>query len=158
MDKIITIIRESRVARFLIPAGLILIICGIIFLNATNKSKDFIKTESTVTKVILEQEAFTDDKGERTEATYIVNVKYTVNGKEYEAELGGMSEYKEGQKITIYYNPSDPGQITQTKSPVIPIVMIAGGIAALAGGIISGINAVKRIKEMKDQEKEWANG
>ena len=158
MDRILLIIRESRVARFLMPAGLILVICGIIFLNAVNKSKDYIKTESTVTKVELEQEAYTDDKGERTEATYTVYVKYTVDGKDYETELGGMSEQKEGDKITIFYNPSDPGQITQTKSPVIPIVLIVGGIAALAGGIISGINAVKKIKKMKDQEKEWANG
>ncbi len=158
MDKVLLIIRESRAARFLIPGGLILFVCGLIFLNAVNQSKDYIKTESTVTKVELEQEAYTDSNGDRTEASYFVYVKYTVDGKEYEAELGGMSELKEGQKLTIYYNPSDPTRVTQTKSPLVPIILIAAGIAALAGGIISGINAVKKYKKMKDQEKEWANG
>lgn len=158
MNKIITVIRESRVARFLIPAGLMLIVFGIIFFIAVNRSKDYIKTEATVTKVELEQEAYTDGNGDRVEATYTVSVKYTADGKEYESELGGLSEYKVGDKMTVYYNPADPAQITQINNPVIPLIIIAAGIAALAGGIISSINAVKRMKKMKDQEKEWANG
>lgn len=158
MNKIATILRESYVARFLIPAGIILIVCGILFLRATIQSRDYVKTESTVTKVELEQEAYTDANGNHVEATYKVNVKYTVGGKEYEGELGGLSEQKTGEKMTIYYNPADPSQITQTKSPVIPIIMLAGGVAAIVGGIISGINAVKRYNKMQEQEKEWANG
>ena len=158
MNKIAMIIRESRVARFLIPAGLILIVCGVIFFGASKQNQDYIKTESTVTKVDLEQEASTDAEGNTVAATYTVSVKYTVDGKEYEAELGGMSKYKEGEKMTIYYNPSDPSQITQTKSLVIPLIIIAAGIAAIAGGIVSGINAIKRYQKMKEQEREWSNG
>ena len=158
MNKIVTILRESRLARFLIPGGIIVIVFGLIFFTASKQNQNYVQTESTVTKVELEQEAYTDSNGDRTEASYFVYVKYTVDGKEYEAELGGMSELKEGQKLTIYYNPSDPTRVTQTKSPLVPIILIAAGIAALVGGIISGINAVKKYKKMKDQEKEWANG
>ena len=158
MNKFAAILRESRLARFLIPAGIILIVCGIIFFGAMRKNQDYVKTESTVTKVEVDQEAHTDADGNPVEATYKVSVKYTVGGKEYESELGGVSKFKEGDKMTIYYNPADPSQITQTKSLVIPLVMFAAGIAALAGGIVSIINAVKKMNKMKEQEKEWTNG
>ena len=157
MNKIATILRESRLARFLIPAGILLLVFGIIFFGASNSSKDYIKTQATVTKVELEEEAHTDASGNRQEATYTATVKYTVDGREYEAELGGLSEYKVGDKMTIYYNPADPGQVTMTTSLLIPLVIIAGGIAMLAGGVVSGANAVKRYKRMKLQE-EWKNG
>ena len=37
------------------------------------------------------------------------------------------------------------------------IVIIVAGVASLTGGIISGVNAVKRNKKMKEQERSWAN-
>ena len=158
MNKIATILRESRVARFLIPAGLMLIAFGVIVFIINVKNKDYIKTESTVTRSELEQEAYKDASGNLVDATYIVYVKYTVDGREYEADLPGLPEYKAGEKMTIYYNPADPAQITQTKSIILPLAIIAVGAAALAGGILSGMNAVKRYKRMKEQEQEWANG
>ena len=158
MNRIAAILRESRAARFLIPAGIILIVCGILFLHASIQNRDYIRTESTVTKVELEQEAHKDTDGNKVEATYAVTVKYTVDGREYEAEIGGQGERREGEKMTIYYNPADPGQITQTKSPVLPMIIVAGGIAALAGGIVSGVRTVKRYRHRKEQEKEWENG
>ena len=51
MNKFATIIRESRVARFLIPAGIILIVFGIIFFVISKKNQDYIETESTIAKV-----------------------------------------------------------------------------------------------------------
>ena len=158
MNNLIAILRESRLARFLIPAGLILIVCGIVFFTVSKKNQDYVQTESTVTKVELEEEAHTDGSGNRVEATYVLSVKYAVNGKDYEAELSGMSGGKVGEKMTIYYNPADPSQITQTKSLIIPLIMIAAGAAGLAGGIVSAVNTVKKFKRMKEQEKEWANG
>ena len=158
MNKIAAILRESGLARFLIPAGIMLIVGGIIFFGANRKNQDYIQTTSTVTKVTLEEEAHTDANGNRVEATYLVTVKYTVDGKEYEAELGGQSERKVGDSMKIYYNPADPNMVTQTKSLIIPLVIIAAGAAALAGGTVSAVNAVKRYNKMKEQEKEWANG
>ena len=121
------------------------------------KNSDYIKTESVVSKVEVAQEAYVDADGNHVEATYDISVKYTVDGKEYEAELNGLSERKTGDRITIYYNPSDPSQITQTKSLLLPIAIILGGIVAFVSGIISGIKSIKRYKKMKEQEKEWAN-
>ncbi len=159
MNTIITVLRESRLARFLIPAGLILLICGIIFLAVTLNQQDYEKTEAIVTGVELIEEAHTDANGDHVDANYSVDLKYTVDGKEYETKgLEGVGERKVGETMIIYYNPKNPQEITQTKSPVIPIILIVGGIAALVGGIVSAVNAVRRIRMMKEQEREWANG
>ena len=155
MNKIITFFRESSLARFLIPCGLIFTICGIIFLFASIQNQDYIQTDAVISKVELEQEAYIDSDDNRVEATYTISVKYTVDGKEYEEELGGLPKYNIGDKMTIYYNPSNPSQITQTKSLMLPIIIIIGGVIALVSGIVSGINAINRYKKMKEQEKGW---
>ncbi len=157
MNKLFTFFRESQVARFLIPLGLILTIFGVVVFSINMKNQNYVKTESTISKVELVEEEHIDANGDTVQATYKIFVKYTVDGKEYEEELGELSgKYKEGEKMTIYYDPKNPSEITQTTSLVLPIVMIAGGIAAFIGGIISGVNAIKKHKKMKEQEKEWA--
>lgn len=158
MDKIITFMRESRVARFLIPLGLILIVFGIIIFIINMKNSNYLPVNVIVTKTELYEEAYTDTEGNHMDATYKVFVKYSVDGKDYETELGILSGYKENDRLNIYYNPDNPNEITQTKSLIIPIIMVAGGIASLIGGIVSGVNAYKRIKKMKEQEKGWVNG
>ena len=158
MNKIITIIRESALARFLIPAGVILIVFGVVFFGASKRNQHYEKTEAQVTSVVMEEAASTDANGNRTEATYLLGLKYTVDGKEYETHLSGMSKREVGDRITIYYDPADPNQITQTKSLIIPLVIIAAGIGACVGGIVSGVNAIRRYKNMKAQEREWTYG
>ena len=157
MNKLFTFFRESQVARFLIPLGLILTIFGIVVFSINMKNQNYVKTESTISKVELVEEEHIDANGDTVQATYKVSVKYSVDGKDYEEELGELSgKYKEGEKMTIYYDPKNPSEITQTTSLVLPIVMIVGGIAAFASGIVSGANAIKRHKKMKEQEKEWS--
>ena len=158
MNKLTYILRESQTARFFIPAGIILTIFSIIFFNASVQNKNYIKTESTVTNVVMDEEAHTDADGEHIDASYTVTVKYTVDGTEYESDLSGLSEYTVGDKMTIYYNPDDPSLITQTKSIIIPLIMGAAGIAAFVFGLISGANAIKRYQKMKNQEREWTHG
>jgi len=158
MNKIIMIIRESALARFLIPAGVILIVFGVVFFGASKRNQHYKQTEAQVTSVELEEAASTDATGNRTEVTYLLGLKYTVGGREYEADLSGMSKYEVGDRITIYYDPADPNRITQTKSLVIPLIIIAAGIAAVVAGIISGVNAIRRYKNMKAQEREWTHG
>ena len=158
MNKLATILRESRLARFLIPAGIMLVAFGIFFFSASKRNQNYVETQATVTSVELEEEAHTDGSGNRVEATYKAGVKYTAGGKEYESELSGVSKYEVGDKVKIYYDPADPNQITMSKSLIIPLIIIAAGIAMLVGGTVSCINAVKRYNKMKAQEEEWANG
>ena len=152
------IFRESGPARFLIPAGIILIIFGIIFFRSSVQARDYLRTEATVVTAEREEETVTDSSGTRTEVTWNVTLSYTADGREYEAELSGVGECKAGDKMTIWYDPADPGRITQSKSVIVPLVLIAAGIAAFAGGAVSGVRAVKKMKKMKEQEREWANG
>ena len=157
MNKIIMLFRESITARFFMPLGIILIVIGVIIFGINKENQNYIKTNAIVSRMDLVRESYIDENHNVVEATYNVYVKYNVDGKEYEEELGELSGYKENQEITIYYNPDDPVKITQTKSLVLPIVMILFGFISFVGGIISGLNAIKRIKKMNDQEREWKN-
>ena len=157
MNKIATFLRESALARFLIPAGLILIIFGVVVFVINTKNQNYKEIEATVSNVTLSEDEYTDADGNHVDATYDIDVKYTVEGNEYESELNGMSKHNIGEKIKIYYNPSNPSEITQTKSLILPIVIIVAGIIALVSGIISGMNSIKKYKKMKEQEKGWAN-
>lgn len=157
MNKIIMFFRESITARFFIPLGIILIVFGVIIFGINKENQNYIKTNAIVSRMDLVRESYIDENHNVVEATYNVYVKYNVDGKEYEEELGELSGYKENQEITIYYNPDDPVKITQTKSLVLPIVMILFGFVSFVGGIISGLNSIKKIKKMNDQEREWKN-
>ena len=158
MNNIATFFRESRIARFFIPLGIVLIVFSVFLFISDNQNKDYIKTESTVSKTELVKEATYDNEGNKEEATYRIFVKYTVDGKEYEQELGEMFERTVGDKVTIVYDPSDPTKISQPSSPILNFALLIGGIAALVGGVLSVVNAVKRHKKMKEQEESWKNG
>ena len=157
MNKIFTFMRESQTARFFIPAGLILIIFGIVVFVITLNNQNYVKIKATVANVEETQETNVDDGETNITTIYNATVNYTVDGKEYTQTLDNVSKCKVGDKMDIYYNPKDPNQITQTKSIILPIVIIVAGIISLTGGIISAINAVKRHKNMKEQERSWAN-
>ena len=158
MNSMATFFRESRTARFFIPAGIILIIFGIFMFIVNNDNKNYVEVESTVTSIDVDQEAYIDAEGNQVEATYTVKLTYTVDGKEYTGELSGVSKYNTGDKMKIYYNPDNPTQITQTKSLILPIAIIVAGIAALAFGIISSVHAIKERRKLKTQEEGWKNG
>ena len=157
MNKIFTFMRESQTARFFIPAGLVLIIFGIVVFVITLNNQNYVKIKATVTNVEETQETNVDDGETNITTIYNATVNYTVDGKEYTQTLDNVSKCKVGDKMDIYYNPKDPNQITQTNSLILPSVIIFAGIASLVGGIISAVNAVKRHKKMKEQERSWAN-
>lgn len=158
MNKILTFMRESSTARFFIPLGLLLVIFGVVFFIINTKNQDYIKIEATVLNVELEEDEYIDTDGNQVEAKYNVTIQYTVDGKDYTNTLENVSKYNVGDKTTVYYNPKDPTKITQTKTLIIPIIMIILGIVSFVGGIISASNAMKRYKKMKEQERSWENG
>lgn len=158
MNKIATFFRESSTARFLIPLGIVLIIFGVVFFISDNKNKNYKKIEAIVSKTELVQEETIDSEGNTDPAMYKIFVKYTVDGKEYETELGELYEHKVGEKIKIVYNPENPTQISQPPSLILNICLLAGGVASLAGGIISAVKAVQKHNKMKAQEESWKNG
>ena len=90
MNSIATFFRESNTARFFIPLGIILIVFSILLFSVGKHNKNYIKIESTVSKVELLNEARYDADGNKEEATYNIFVKYKVDIKEYKTELGEM--------------------------------------------------------------------
>ncbi len=157
MNKIAKFFRDYAFARFAIPAGLILIVFGYILFGIVNTRKDYPQTTATVTKVELYEEAHWDGDTEQ-EATYQIFVKYTVDGTEYEEELGILPEMKVGQTVKIDYDPKDPHNISQPTGAWLPIAIAALGIVALIAGIVSVVKTRKKNIALKHQEKEWANG
>ena len=157
MNKLAVFLRESMATRALLFIGITLVVFGVATFVINQKNQNYVKVEAVVSKVELAQEATTDANGDPVEATYKVYVKYTVDGKEYDELLGELSGYKKDQKVTIYYDPQDPSKITQTKSLVLPIVLIVGGVASIVGGVISGVNAINKNKKLKEQERSWKN-
>ncbi len=156
MSKFLILLRESQFARFLIPAGILLIVFGIVSFTINKNNQNYLQTEAVVISAELAEAEHTDADGNHVDATYTIIVKYTVDGKEYETLLGELPGYKVGDMMKIYYNPDDPSQITQTKSMVLPIVIIVAGVAVLAGGIVIGVRAVGRYNRLKEQEAGWA--
>ena len=53
--------RESYTARFLIPVGIILIVVSIFVFMAVDHTKDFVKTDSIVSRMELYENQYTDD-------------------------------------------------------------------------------------------------
>lgn len=155
MNKLAVFLRESMATRALLSIGIILVVFGTFVFIANKKNQNYLPVEAVVSKTELVEEAHTDANGDPVEASYKVYVKYTVDGKEYEEVLGELSGYKKEQKVTIYYDPKDPSKITQTKSLVLPVVLIAAGVVSIVGGIVSGLNSIKKHKKMKEQERSW---
>ena len=156
MNKLAEFARESAAARILIPSGIILIVFGIFMTFFATYTRYYIEADAVVTRAELYEEA---DPKDNQEATYTVYVKYTVDGKEYEEEYGIFPGYKEGDTVRICYNPENAAEIAQPgNNKLMGSAIIAAGLIALILGIRSIVNAVKRQKALKEQEKEWSYG
>ena len=147
MNKLVNILHETKGLVSLIPIGLLLIVFGILSFISVERTKDYIKTEAVVTKASLYEDAYTDADGNHYDATYTVYVKYTVDGDEYNREYGIFSNYKEGDKVTIAYNPENPNEIVQPNGVVLPIIFLGLGIISLIVGVIKLIKALNKRPE-----------
>ena len=98
------VLNRTQFIFLIIGAGLI--IGGFFLVRST---LIFTKTAIEAPAEITRLEKYIDSDGD---TAYDVYVKYTVNGKEYEAELPYYSSgmYK-GKKITILYDSGNPGKI-----------------------------------------------
>lgn len=157
MNTIAKFFRESMAARFLIPAGLILIVFSVFVFIGVDKTSRYPKIEAQVSSVELYEAGHYDEVMENwTEDTYRVTVKYTIDGIDYDNEYGIFpAGYNVGDKVTICYNPDNPNEISQPTGILLPIIILALGVASIAGGVISIVVAVKKHNKLKEQEKEW---
>ena len=81
-----------------------------------------------------------------------LKLSYTVNGETYRTSYteSGKTEYKVGEKKTVYYDPKNPEKVFAVPSPkglVLPAIVMIG----CAYCIIAGIINIKREKERKSK-------
>ena len=140
-NKFARFMRNTGPARFFIPAGIILIIFGVIMMGF--KTDNFVETVGKVTEVVESLNA-------ENQKEYEVYFTYTVDGKEYKNSFPGMPEpSKEGDEIKLFYNPEDPEQITNSKlGGFIPPIVIAVGAAALVFGVFKTVKSFRKSKEL----------
>ena len=148
-NKFARLMRNTGTARFLIPAGIILIIFGIILLGF--KTDNYVETVGKVTKV----EQYIDHNGENTQTVYDVDFEYIVDGKQYNGSFSGLGKaYNAGEDIKVFYDPEKPENITNAKGAGIigPIAIGLGALAAV-GGVLSAVKAFKKSRELDDEIK-----
>ena len=154
MNRIAKFFRDYAFARFFLPVGVFLIVFGVSVFGIVNTRKNYPQANAVVSRCELyEEEHFEGD--DRKEATYQVFVKYNIDGKEYESEYGIVPEMEIGTIVRIDYNPDNPSDISQPTGFLLPLGMIAGGIAALAAGLVSIFITRKKNEELRRQEEEW---
>ncbi len=134
--------RNTGPARFFIPAGIILIIVGIILLGF-NTDK-YVETTGKIKSVT----EYPYEEGEPQ--AYDLKVSFSVDGKEYETTFANLTgSFKEGDDIKVFYDPSDPEKTTNSKMGgfIAPILIVAGA-AALIYGIFKAVAAFRKSKAL----------
>ena len=116
-------------------AAIILIAGGAIFIvfgaTSIKEMRDFKQVPAVVSHI--EREWTPNGDGTDTEEIRIF-VTYTVDGKEYTEELQNTkTNYKQGDAITVLYNPEDPTEVSGATKTMTVIQFAIGGVLVLAG-------------------------
>lgn len=143
--------KEVMIAMFV---GLALLFAG---LAAYVHNDLFLRKAETVPGIVTEK------RMHRNYATCTIFVDYEVDGKTYnEIYVGDGHDMQVGQKVTVYYNPEKPTEITDgRKIPTLSVyLVIIGGALFLIGGYLvfwmnqnpdKGIEIYNRIFKKRDK-------
>ncbi|MCR5611644.1 MAG: DUF3592 domain-containing protein [Clostridiales bacterium] len=141
--------RNTGPARFLVPAGLILIIFGIILLGI--KMDNYAETVGKVTDV----QQYIDHTGEDEQTLFDVSFDYTVEGIKYSGCFDGIGKsYNVGDEIKVFYDPENPHKTTNSKGAgMIGLIAIGLGALSAVGGVLLAVKAFRKSKELDVQIK-----
>ena len=111
----------------------LIFVAGSIFIM-TRPKIEYKTCEGTVVNIEEYYDTFDGDN----QLCHRVYVDYTVDGKEYKnAEYGSYnSSMKEGDKVAVYYDPSDPSSIQPEGFETVPYVVLGAGCVAIIVGVI----------------------
>ena len=125
--------------------GIGIILSGVSALaDHSNFMKKAVETSAVVTNIF---KADDDDN----EAYDRVQVKFSVDGKEYKGELryrnaGAMSQ---GDTVTVYYNPDDPQDFRAAENSFVGLRFVSGLGLCFMGMIVFFINMCQKRKRFK---------
>lgn len=116
-------------------AVIILLVGGAVFIvfgaTSVKELRDFKQIPAVVSHI--EREWTPNGDGTDTEEIKIF-VTYTVDGQEYTEELQNTKTgYKQGDEITVLYNPADPTVVSGATKTMTVIQFAVGGVLILAG-------------------------
>lgn len=142
-NKLARLMRNTGPARVFVPMGLVMIVFGILMLGF--KTDDFVQTTGKITSV----EEYINSENQKE---YDVGFTYEVDGKAYEGLFANLSGgFSEGADITIYYNPENPEQTTNSKlGGFFAPLLIALGALAIGFGVFQTTKAFKKSKALDE--------
>ena len=119
----------------LLLGGLLFLVSGVIKYTQVTS---FPQTNAMITQIEWEPGA-----GEESDK-YTVYVRYSIGGTTYDRQLDNYkSSYREGQTITIRYNPSNPETITALNTPATILITAFGGVL-LVGGVATLLPVLRK--------------
>ncbi len=152
MEKLKIIFQESKIGKFLLPLGIILLYLSLSSFIKAIIIKDYIKIDAVVSKVEVAKDIYTDETKASYDDSYRVYVKYKIDDNEYEEELGIFNGYKKNDKLTISYNKDNPKDIALPISMAWPIIFAVFGFPTFIGGLVCIIIVLKRHKKLLEEE------
>lgn len=145
-----SLIKYSIAMLFII--GLLFLISGSVFFISNLSFKA--AAEQTRGRIIDIERVSSRRHGSRHHSSrnvhHRVTVSYTVDGEEYECELREYhSDWREGQKITLYYDPSKPENVRTDSATLLPVLFMVLGAFLLIGGTIPAAFYMKSLKQTR---------
>lgn len=147
---------RRKMHRNLMFAGVVIIIAGFIASGIISKFEEKALPTYAVITEIAEDGNFLKDN--------TVSIKYSINGKTYDGELGYCEEdMVEGQTVNILYDPDDFEKIRPAEGPdTVKRIYILGGLVFLAGlglNIFMSVNERRRAdrRAEKRMEKKYSS-
>ncbi len=135
--------KTNLVVAVLLLGGLLFLVSGLIKFSQIN---NYPQTNAMITQIEWEPGA-----GEESDK-YTVYVRYSVGGTTYDQQLDNYkSSYREGQTITIRYNPDKPTTITAV-GPVGATIITAFGGLLFAAGVVALAKVLREKRAMKQAE------
>ncbi len=127
-------------------AVVLLVVGGVVFIIFGGISLKEIKHFTPVSAVVSHVEREWTPNGDGTDTEEItIFVTYTVDGREYNEELQNTkTNLKQGDQITVLYNPEDPTEVSGATKGIAALqmgfgaVLILGGLGTLAAFIVKG--------------------
>lgn len=140
----------ARVKQFFVPvvaiiAGIVALIMGF---QMYQNSKVYLPTTAVITDI---QEEWTGSGGtEGSNYDYHVFIRYTVDGTQYDNELGEYDATMDiGDKLDIVYNPENPNQ-TQKAGATSYLILWGIGVLFIVAGLFFIVKTIRDPESLID--------